>query len=355
MKIAFIQKFAYEKISVHFLAGALRDAGHECWVFIEDLENDFETSVVNFAPDYLAVSLFIGEAHDCFNALCRLRLRLPSVTTLAGGPFTLIFPDIYRQPEIDYVFRGDCEVVLPEFLRRHEQGQELDSLPGISWLDSDGVAHVNNTFHLNPLGNLPAPDRDLYYRYEILRERPTKMFIGSRGCPYRCTYCYNAQLAKFYDTPYWRVRPVQDVIQEIKHVSQKHGLSWVHFVDGTFNANLKWLKTFLDAYAKAHLPPFLCNCRVENINDSIVRRLKESGCDRITFGIQSGNTRIRNELAGRKVTNAQIKKLVGFVPSMAFESVWTLFLAGPGKPLRKLWILFGFAVKLMLKSIPPMY
>lgn len=35
--------------------------------------------------------------------------------------------------------------------------------------------------------------------------------------------------------------------------------------------------------------------------------MKESGCDRITFGIQSGNPSIRKNIAGRQMSNEQIE------------------------------------------------
>lgn len=308
MKIAFIQQEAYEKVSVHFLSGALKFAGHECDVFIEELEQDFIGSVAQYAPDYIAVSLYIGEETASFDALQRLHRRLPDTKTLVGGPYCLIFPDTYLRPEVDYLFRGDAEMVLPEFLRRMAEGGEIHSLPGISYLDENGVARVNDDLELSDVGNLPAPDRDLYYRYPELRSKPTKIFIGARGCPYRCTYCYNTELRKFYSSPYWRTRPVQDVIDEIRYVQQHHGLSWVHFVCGTFNASKKWLNEFLDAYISAKLPPFLCNCRVENIDEDLIQKMKNAGCDRITFGIQSGNQRIRKDIAGRAMTDDQIRE-----------------------------------------------
>lgn len=40
-RVAFVQKEAYEKLSIHYLAGALRDAGIEYDLFIQDCEEDF--------------------------------------------------------------------------------------------------------------------------------------------------------------------------------------------------------------------------------------------------------------------------------------------------------------------------
>jgi radical SAM superfamily enzyme YgiQ (UPF0313 family) len=113
-------------------------------------------------------------------------------------------------------------------------------------------------------------------------------------------------LAEFYDTRFWRQREVDDVLNEIKYVRDAYGLKWVHFQDGTFNADKSWLFSFLKQYSAAGLPPFMCNARVENINEDIIRLLKDAGCNRITFGVQSGNPRIRKDVAGRIMSNEQI-------------------------------------------------
>jgi len=140
-----------------------------------------------------------------------------------------------------------------------------------------------------------------------LRNKDTKSFIASRGCPYNCTYCYNAELKKFYKESYWRLRDQEAVFKEIQYVKNKYGLKWVHFEDGTFNSNIEWSKSFLVEYKKRGLPPFLCNCRVENITEELVSLMKDAGCDRITFGIQSGNQHIRESVSGRHMSDKQIE------------------------------------------------
>lgn len=305
-RVAFVQKGIFEKISVHYLAGALSTAGFECRVFIEDIEDNFIEAVASYNPDYCAASLFIGEEEEIFSELSRLKKRIPNMRTIVGGPFALIFPDIVLRIEVDYLLMGDAENTFPELLRRIESGMDIDSIPGLRYIKRTGVLFSNDTFHLSSLHEIQPPDRDLYYRYRELRDRPTKIFIGSRGCPYRCTYCYNTELSKHFLTSYWRVRPVQQVISEVRYVAQTYGLSWVHFQDGTFNANQSWLTEFLEAYGESGLPPFMCNCRVENITEDLVVRMRRAGCDRITFGIQSGSERIRRELAGRSMSNEQI-------------------------------------------------
>lgn len=305
-KVAFIQKCCYEKLSIHYLAGALRDANIEYQLFIEDLEEDFYGELVKYNPSFVAYSLFIEEESSAFEYFRKVKELIPHVRTLVGGPFTLLFPEICRKKEVDFVFRGDGEFTLPRFVRMMEAGKSVKDVDGICFVDENGHEYRNDNLRLVEINGLPKPDRDLYYKYDALRNKSRKIFIAARGCPYQCTFCYNAELAGFFKGRYWRQRDIQDVIEEIRYVKETYGLKWVHFQDGTFNANKKWLRSFLEAYSGADLPQFLCNMRAETIDEEIVRLLKKAGCNRITFGIQSGNPRIRREVAGRSSTDEQI-------------------------------------------------
>jgi len=306
MKVAFIQKYCYEKLSIHYLAGALRDANIEYQLFIEDLEEDFYGELVKYNPSFVAYSMFIGEESFVFESCRKVKELIPHVKTLVGGVFVLLFPEICGKEEIDFVFRGDGEFSLPQFIRLIEAKKSVKEIDGICFVDENGQEYRNDNLKLVEINSLPKPDRDLYYKYDALRNKSTKIFIAARGCPYQCTFCYNAGFSVFFEARYWRQRDIQDVIAEIRYVKEKYGLKWVHFQDGTFNANKKWLKSFLEAYNGADLPQFLCNARVEAIDEEIACLLKKAGCNRITFGIQSGNPRIRREVAGRMSTNEQI-------------------------------------------------
>lgn len=310
MKIAFIQNGAYEKLGVHQLSGCLKNADKNLIIdiFIQELEPNFYDKIVEFKPDFVLYSLFIGEESFMLEAFSKIKELLPETKAIVGGPFTLVFPEVVQKKQVDFIIRGDGEYSLPLFFKLYEAKKSLKEVPGICFTQKDGILFKNDNIRLtSDLKNIPDPDRDLYYKYEYLKNKETKSFIASRGCPYNCTYCYNAELKKFYTESYWRLREPEAVFREIEYVKNKYGLKWVHFEDGTFNSNVEWLKSFLAEYKKRSLPPFLCNCRVENINEESVSLMKNAGCERITFGIQSGNQYIREDISGRHMSDKQIE------------------------------------------------
>ena len=47
------------------------------------------------------------------------------------------------------------------------------------------------------LSTLPFPDRDLYSKYDYFKDYPFVTFVGSRGCPFKCSFCEMATIAGF--------------------------------------------------------------------------------------------------------------------------------------------------------------
>jgi anaerobic magnesium-protoporphyrin IX monomethyl ester cyclase len=194
---------------------------------------------------------------------------------------------------------------------------------------------TNDDLDLVDIRNIPRPDRSLYYKYDFLAENPSKMVIASRGCPYNCTYCYNVELSKCFKTRFWRTRKIEDVIAEVKHLCSNYSTEWIVFPDGTFNASKRWLGAFLTTYARMGLPEFLCNARVENIDEKIAALLKKAGCNRITFGIQSGNEEMRRRVAGRNMSNRQIVEACNICKKYGIRVGVDIIFGWPGETLKQ--------------------
>ena len=67
-----------------------------------------------------------------------------------------------------------------------------------------------------------------------------------------------------------------------------------------------WLKEFSARYKEIVGLPFNCNIRISCIDEDIVRLLKAAGCNAVTFGLESGNELLRNRIALKNISTAEI-------------------------------------------------
>ena len=122
-------------------------------------------------------------------------------------------------------------------------------------------------------------------KYEIVDDKKylyTNIISTSRGCPFKCDFCYNscANSLKIYIN-----RPIDDVIKDINVLKTKH----IMFIDDNFIGNPKWTKEFLKKIKPLKLK---WNAAVtSNIVDmlDLLDEMKESGCQSLFIGFESIN------------------------------------------------------------------
>ena len=95
-------------------------------------------------------------------------------------------------------------------------------------------------------------------------------------------------------------------IEELKDILKNYKIHYFVFNDDTLIFFKDWLKSFLSIYRDEIRIPFSVTGRVELANDEICKLLKDSGCDSLWMGIESGNSWIRENVLNRQYTNEQV-------------------------------------------------
>ncbi len=120
--------------------------------------------------------------------------------------------------------------------------------------------------------------------YDLIQEKQylyCNIIHTSRGCPFRCDFCYNSSAGHHYLN-----RPIEDVIRDIQAVGSKH----IMFIDDNFIGNIAWTKAFLEEIKPLKLK---WNAAVSvNIANypALLDQMKESGCQSLFIGFESINS-----------------------------------------------------------------
>jgi Fe-S oxidoreductase len=348
-KIAFVQEEAYEKLSVMILCAVLKEKGHQVEVFISKLEEDLPDSIKKYKPDFISFSIYLGEERLTLRLLRKLKKVIPTAVVLLGGPLFLISQKLLEDDSVDIVFTGDGERNLPIVVDRLCQGIPLADIPGVSYKTNGEIRQSKGFMVTEDLSMLPMNDRDIYpSKYKSIGNQSTKYFIRSRGCPYKCKFCGNSYITNKYKSEGsgFRIdRNHAKLFNEIKYTKETYGLKWVQFVDGTFNASKEETKAFLREYAKAKMPPFICNIHIEGIDAELAELLKTAGCDRVTIGLQSAVPRIQ-KIAGRLTPNSKISEAVRLIQKCNIRIGIDMIIGWPGESIEDVWESIYFVRKL---------
>ena len=87
------------------------------------------------------------------------------------------------------------------------------------------------------MNELPFPDRQVLYDADPnLANVGAKSFVSARGCPYKCSYCFNKQYNENYKGlgQIIRARSPEKVIREIEGVLKNYPLNMVNMNDDVF-------------------------------------------------------------------------------------------------------------------------
>ena len=309
VKILFLQDILYEHIGIMYLSRQLKSNGHKCEVLVESEEEDFIKKIITKKPDIIAFSAMTGMHKWCLKLSNYLRKHLNSLIIM-GGPHPTFFPSVIENDSIDMICRGEGEEAIVELSNNLRDKRSLLKIKNLWIKDKEGRIHKNDVRNLvKNLDNYQFPDREIYYhRYPYLRKKSVKPFFIARGCPYDCTFCFNHAFKEIYSCkgPFLRNRSIDNVLNEIKNVKRKYGLKKVYFQDDTFILFKNWMKEFLVRYKKEINLPFICLARADQLDEELVKLMKEANCICVFFGIETGNEKLREEVLKKRVTNKQI-------------------------------------------------
>ena len=255
---------------------------------------------MNLKPSVLLYSAFSADVptYVAFDAQVKEAL---DVRSIIGGPGPTYDWSIAERCTIDAICVGEGEFALEEYI--------LGGCAGGKNVILRGEKEPSGYFPFADLDSLPFPDRDQVYEADaVVRSMSSRQFLSGRGCPYKCTYCFNNAFNQMFQSCGRAVRKksVDYLIDEIRNVKGKYPFQTVVFQDDTFIADKKWLFEFCERFPRDMGLPYTCNVRANLVDEEAVSALSSSGCTGVNWSIESGNDFLRNEVLKRRMSRAQI-------------------------------------------------
>jgi len=213
-----------------------------------------------------------------------------------GGHYASFEPaEILRRISgLDSVVRFDGEMTLVKLLNCLSTGTEWRDLPGIAFRRENEINVAPLAPVVEDLDLLPWPDRhSIDYEGHPM---PTASVLGSRGCPWDCSFC---SIRPFYEEqggPLRRLRTPRAVVNEMSDLHRNRGVPIFLFQDDDFLAGgrkaKEWAMEIADLVVKEGLAgkiAFKISCRSDEINDEVIERMMAGGLTHVYMGVESGD------------------------------------------------------------------
>ena len=324
MKILFVTNvmhgfLGFAPMGIMYLSSSLKTRGHRTKLVDANAREIFR-ACRDFEPDVIGYSVTTGFQDHFLNVNREIKKSLGSdIFSIFGGPHPTYFPEIVFEDGVDAIFLGESESALLDFVERLENKKELYSVKNVWMRDfgTPGLVHKNPPGDLvDDLDTIPFADRDIVNDYQ---GRPINFhpFIANRGCPYNCSYCFNASFRRLYQgrgEPVRR-RTVDNLIEEMLVVKRSYPMDFVYFIDDEFSASLEWIEEFVIEYKKNIGVNFSCSFRPNRVSEDKIRLLKGAGLTSVSMAFEAADDYVRKRILNRNLSKETLLRAARIVKS----------------------------------------
>jgi anaerobic magnesium-protoporphyrin IX monomethyl ester cyclase len=264
-----------------------------------------------------------------------------------GGPLPSWSPESFLD-QFDAVAIGEGEETMVELANCVEKGIDFSGVKGLVYRDKDHIVTTGARGFIADLDGLPFPprqlfDNDAYKRYYLENfGYSTSSMITSRGCPFSCDFCSRP----IFGTEI-RSRSIGNIVDEVEQIAAL-GYDRVWFADDCFTLNRNHLLGVCNEMVHRGVDVgWECLSRVDTMDPKVAEAMKQAGCLRVFFGIESGNDSVLG-LMNKHITTAQAKRAV-YAAKAAGLQVGAFFIVGyPGESNKTVLDTIRFASRLPL-------
>ena len=309
-----------------------------------------------YKPDVLGVSnLFSKQAGNAYKLAEIAKGLNPKLITVFGGAHpTVCHEDVLSTNFVDYVIFGEGDISFLKLIKYLEGKLSISDLNGIAYKEAGKNIIIPKKEWVNDLDSLPFParhllDMELYFGLEAShgqrRFRKFSPIITSRGCQAKCTFC---SANKVWGRKF-RKRSVENVLSEMRHLKKEFGIQELLFEDDNTTLDVTRAK---DLFRKMIDEKFNFAWDTPNgvaafaLDQETLRLMKDSGCYRVNFAIESGNQYHLSNNIKKPLNLKKVTPLVDYARNIGMEVGVFLVVGVPGETEEMIWDSFKFVASM---------
>lgn len=240
----------------------------------------------------------------------------PKVITVVGGGLVTAEPEIALAAlkYADYGVIGEGEITMCELAAALENNQDINKVEGIIYKNNENFITTTSRKEIEDLDALPWPDYEGFDLDKCL-DIPSSVnnlvakrlihVVGSRSCPYCCTFCFHSSGRKY------RQRSIKSIMDEIFYLYEYYQIEFVSMSDELFARKKDRISEFTNQI-KPLCIEWAGSFRVDDVDEDLIKVVKEGNCASMTFGLESADNGILKSMR-KGITIEQIERALKMV------------------------------------------
>lgn len=282
----------YIPFGLLYLADALENEGYnvDIWHDTQDNLDDFYSNLEKLEPLFVGFNTITG-SHLIPTISASKKSKELGFPVVWGGVHATILPKLCAsQKYVDYVVLVEGEETITEFANNLKENQNpkeaVKKIKGLAFCKDGNFVNTGRRKFVDLDKYFPALEKIDLSRYfrERLGQKKVLPIITSRGCPFRCAFCYNT----YFNKSTWREHSIDSVMKQVNYFKSEYSIDGIAFYDDFFFGKKERAKKIIK---KVNLP-FFAESRADMINKNFSRFLERNGCREILIGAESGSDRV---------------------------------------------------------------
>ena len=262
--------------------------------------------VKNEQPKFVISMLSLPSLYGDIHLLNKIKEKFPETFLIGvGAVCKFLAEEILENSKVDFLINGEYPFYSTPIIKllhalEKESIPSVKNIPGLIYREKQKrkILIKKNPIQRSQIDeSLDDLDVEIYSEFPLekyklwffdSRGKPLNYFpiLSGKGCPFTCIYCpYPIGFGKkiFYKSP-------ANLVNEMEFLNKNFEIKAFVFRDQVFTADKERVEKICDLITERSLKiDWLFETRVDKISKNLLRKLKNAGCNRIHYGVETGD------------------------------------------------------------------
>ncbi len=322
------------------------------------INDDWERELIaEIKTKPLCVGITAMTGHQIFHGLKASKIvhdHAHGIPVVWGGMHVTLTPSqSIAHPLVDILVKGDGEWAFRDLVRALADKRSLEQVGGLYYKEEGKV-------RITPEGPSLVLDQTLPYPFDLIdieqyvspgeylfpgikRVLP---FMGSRGCPFKCTFCSEPALTKVY-----KMMKPELIYERTSDMVHRFNLDMILFYDEEFFVNTKWATRIAELINGEF--KWWTQTRANDLLKVDLKKIERGGMYVTAPGLESGSNRIL-QFIKKKETVEEYHEANRKLAQTGILAMYNLMMGFPSETKEELYETIDFGMQL-LKTNPRAY